>query len=383
MTDSPSPPPTDDAPQGRAALGIDHDDAFTDADRAALEGWLGARLPGAGTVRVGDVARPSGGFSAETFIVPLTVEGESAGPGGPDRVVLRREVPDPAVYPQQAPGLDVEVDIQYRVMEALAAHSALPIAPRVGYEADPAILGAPFFVMGFVEGEVPGESPPYPEQGFFRDAAPEQRRSMVEGGLEALARLHAVDWRAAGLDFLVAPGVTPGTAHQLALWEAFGAQELHGRHHPQIAAALPWLHAHVPDDPSVGLCWGDPRPGNVIWRDFGPACVTDFEAASIGSPLQDLGWWLMFDRTMHPDGTRLDGDPTPDEQRAVYAAAAGVEVSAADVAYHEVFAALRYAVIVVRVMNRLVARGDLPADEVIWRENPAATCLADVLEELT
>ena len=48
----------------------------------------------------------------------------------------------------------------------------------------------------------------------------------------------------------------------------------------------------------------------------------------------------------------------------------------------EVFAGARYAAIVVRVMNRLVARGDMPPDQTIWLENPATTCLEQLLDEL-
>ena len=65
-----------------------------------------------------------------------------------------------------------------------------------------------------------------------------------------------------------------------------------------------------------GLCWGDPRPGNIIWRDVQPVCATDFEAASIAPPELDVGWWLMFDRTMHEGagGERLGGDPSREDR---------------------------------------------------------------------
>jgi hypothetical protein len=52
-----------------------------------------------------------------------------------------------------------------------------------------------------------------------------------------------------------------------------------------------------------------------------------------------------------------------------------------DTHWHEVFAAARYCAIVVRVMNRSVARGELPADQKIWLENPATSCLAQLLAE--
>ncbi|HEX7094469.1 MAG TPA: phosphotransferase family protein [Acidimicrobiales bacterium] len=354
-----------------------------DATRDALRQWLEARLPGAKRVTIGAFERPKSGFSAETLIFEAQVEGDGTErPSGVhvERFVLRKEVPDPAVYPQQAPGLDVEIDIQYRTMAALAAHGTVPVAPLVGYEADPAVLGAPFFVMGHVAGDVPTESPPYTETGFFVDASPKDRRRMIEAGVRTLAELHTIDWRAAGFDWLVPDGVEPGTRRQLEVWESYARRELRGREHPLLDDAFAWLHDNLPEDTSLTLCWGDPRPGNIIWRDFRPMCLTDFEAVSIATPEQDLGWWLMFDRTMHPNGERLPGDPTREEQRDIYAEATGRDL--ATLPYHEVFAAARYSAIVVRVMNRLVDRGDLAPDQTIWLHNPASACLAELMEEL-
>jgi aminoglycoside phosphotransferase (APT) family kinase protein len=347
-------------------------------DARALGEWLGTRLPGASHVTVGEFGRPKSGFSAETLMFDAEIDsphGRSA-----RRLVLRREVPDPAVYPEQVPGLDVEVDIQYRCMASIAAHGKVPVAPLVGYEADPTVLGAPFFVMGYVGGDVPTENPPYTESGFFVDATPADRTRLVDNGLRALAVLHTLDWRRAGLEWLVAPGTTPGSVQQLDVWEQYARRELDGRHHPLLEQAFAWLHANLPRDEPVVFCWGDPRPGNIIWQDFTPACLTDFEAASIASPLQDLGWWLMFDRTMHPDGSRLAGDPSRDEQREMYARAAGIVIP--DTRFAEVFAAARYAAIVVRVMNRMVVRGDLPTTQTIWRENPATAALTELMEDL-
>jgi aminoglycoside phosphotransferase (APT) family kinase protein len=339
-----------------------------------LIAWLATRLGDVRDVRLEDFRRPQGsGFSAETQI--FTARFVRGGEPVEQKLVLRRETPDPAVYPQQAPGLDVEIDIQYRVMSALRAHSAVPLAPLVGYEADPSVLGQPFYVMEFVDGVVPIESPLYTTEGFFVDASPAERRRMIDNGLRTLATLHRVDHRAAGLEWLVPEGVTPGTAHQLDVWERYCRRELGDRVHPFFDDAISWLRPRVPDDPFITLCWGDARPGNIIWRDFAPACCTDFEAVSIGSPDQDLGWWLMFDHWVHETYgvARLDGEPTRDEQRAMYAAHAGREV--ADTQWHEIFAATRYTAIVVRVMNRAVARGLMPADQTVWLNNPATVCL--------
>ncbi len=346
--------------------------------RDTLARWLEGRLDDVTAVEITSVERPASGYSAETLILPTKVRRGDA--ESDERFVLRRETPDPAVYPVQAPALDVEVWIQHAVMDALHRHSKVPLAPLVGYESDPSVLGAPFFVMGYVAGQVPIENPPYTQEGFFADASPDERTRMIDDGLRVLAGVHAVDWRAAGLDWLVAPGTTPAAKAQVAIWEAYAERELADRVHPPLQKAFEWLHAHDAPEHAPGLCWGDPRPGNIIWRDFRPACATDFEAASIAPPEIDLGWWLMFDRCSHEvvGVDRLDGEPSREEQRARYAAHAERELG--DTYHWELFAAARYCAIVVRVMNRLVDRGDLPADQTIWIENPAVDCLVQLLE---
>lgn len=340
-----------------------------------LAEWLAARL-GVGRVRITDIGRPTSGFSAETVLfTAATADGDR-------RLVLRRETPDPPVYPTQVPGLTVEVEIQYRAMEAMANASDVPLAPLVGYEGDTGVLGTQFFVMGAVEGDVPIENPPYTQVGFFVDATPDQRRRMIAGGLDVLARVHAVDWTEAGFDWLLPDGEEPTAARQLRIWEEYAYRELDGRTHPGIDRARDWLRANLPAGGSPAVCWGDPRPGNIIWRDYRPACATDWEAVSIAPPEVDVGWWLFFDRTMHEavGVARPEGDPARDEQRAIYAAAAGRDPG--DLTAFEVLSGLRYAAIVVRVMNRLVARGDLPADQTIWIENPPALALTQLLDEI-
>ena len=348
---------------------------------ANLERWLAARLPGAEAVQLAAPRRLSGGYSAETLVLEAGVR--RAGMQHAERFVLRREMPEPAVYPVQAPGLEVEIEIQWRTMAALAKHSRVPLAPLVGFERDASLIGAPFFVMGFVDGVVPGVMPPYAASGFFAEAKPEERRRLVEDGLRVLAALHAVDWREAGFEWLTPAGVRAGAARQLALWQEYAERELAGRKHPLLSDTFTWLRANLPPEreADLALSWGDSRIGNMIWRDFRCVCVTDFENVAIAPRAFDLGWWLMFDRWSHEamgGVPRLPGEPTRDEQRAHYEKCAGVSVG--DTYYWEVLGAARYCAIVVRVMNRSVARGEMPADQTVWLENPATVCLEQLIK---
>ncbi len=347
----------------------------------AVAAWLEPRLQNAAGLTLALGGTPGSGFSAETTI--LLAEWREGDEPRSDRFVLRRETPDPAVYPAQAPGLQVEVDLQYRIMRAVAAASDLPLAPLLGYESDPAVLGSPFFVMGFIDGVVPIENPMYTLEGFFTEISPEQRRSMITDGIRMLAAVHTIDWRAAGLNWLVPTGEEPTTERQLGIWQRYAADALRGREHPLLDRAFAWLRTNLPAGSSAALCWGDPRPGNIIWKDHRAACVTDWEAAYIGAPELDLGWWLMFDRWAHEASgitERAEGDLTREEQVALYEQFTGRSVGATG--WYEVFAAARYAAIVVQVMNRWVDRGDLPADHTLWIDNPVVPCLASLMAEI-
>src|SRR4051812_24558416 len=163
----------------------------------AVGPWLAARLPGVDAVELVGLRRATSGFSADTMMLDVAVA--RGGDVTDERYVLRTESPEPPIYPVQVPGWPVEIELQYRVMDAVGRHSDVPIAPMVGYEADAGVIGTQFFVMGYVGGAARVEDPPYTTAGFFADAAPDDRRRMIEGGLATLARVHEIDWRGAGL----------------------------------------------------------------------------------------------------------------------------------------------------------------------------------------
>ncbi len=357
------------------------DDDRSHTITTALAPWLADRLVGVERVTVSGIGAPKSGYSAETIVVDTEVVRRADQAATEQRFVVRIESPDPAVYPVQAPGLDIEIEVQWRAMSAVSTHSTVPIAPLIGYEPDPSVIGAPFFVMGHVDGEVPIESPIYTTEGFFFDAAPADRRRMVSNGLGVLAQVHGIDLDLAGLEWLDVAGEPPGSERQLRLWHEYAQRELDGRTHPVLDRGFAWLHDNVPATSPVGVSWGDGRLGNIIWRELEPVCVTDFEAVSLAPPEHDLGWWLLFDRWSHEamDAPRLDGEPTRDEQREIYYEALGRDLG--DSTWHEVFAAARYSAIVVRVMNRMVDRGQMPVEATYWLENHAVACLDMLLPD--
>jgi aminoglycoside phosphotransferase (APT) family kinase protein len=109
-----------------------------------------------------------------------------------------------------------------------------------------------------------------------------------------LARLHEIDWRSGGLEFLPAPEPGRGAAaRELARWEArIDRADL--PREPVLVDALLWLRAHVPSSDEVTLVHGDYRLGNwLIERTAGGAHVVgilDWEMVHLGDPLEDFAW---------------------------------------------------------------------------------------------
>jgi aminoglycoside phosphotransferase (APT) family kinase protein len=347
---------------------------------APLAQWLAKQWADATELRVDDFGTPrASGYSNETvFFRARWCEG---GAQREARYVLRAEPKRPPVYPYQTQPPRPSVEVQHKAMQGVANAGTGPIAPLIGFEADPELFGVPFYVMGFVEGEVPGDTPIYTKEGFFATAKPEQRLRLVESGLEALAGIHALDCRAAGLEWLADPMGADRCplARQLEIYRRYAETELGEREHPVLRQAFTWAERELPEARSLGISWGDARPGNMIFEDFRCASITDWEAVALGPPELDLGWWLMFDRFAHEGSgvERLEGDPTRADQRAFYAERSGREI--ADTRWYEVFAALRFTTVMIRNGDRMTADGLIPVSMNMAINNPATQVLAGLL----
>ncbi len=270
---------------------------------------------------------------------------------------------------------------QFRIMEILAA-TDVPVPRVLWFESDPSILGASFYVMERVEGRIPTDTPPYHVGGWVTEIEPATRAAIWWSGLETLARIHRLDHRALGLDFLAPP--PPGSTcleRQLGFYTRFLAWAARGKPQPTSEAALVWLERNRPRDPEpVGICWGDARIGNMIFQDGRCVAVLDWEMATLGDPEQDLAWYLFFDRH-HSEGCGappLPGFPSREESIARYEEWTGRTTR--HVAYYEIFAAFRFAVIMIRVAQQLQTAGLFPPDADFETNNTATNLLARMLD---
>jgi aminoglycoside phosphotransferase (APT) family kinase protein len=347
--------------------------------RGTIAGWLGEQIEGATDVEVGPLSGPDfTGFSNETLLFDAAwtiADGERV----TQRLVLRVEPTQHTVF------MEADFENQYRVLSTLGQHTAVPVPTVRWLEQDPGHLGAAFFVMDRVDGRAPTDTPPYTLGGWlFEESTPTERRTLVENGVDALAAVHAVDWQGLGLGFLSKPQYGAlGFEQQLHYYEAAFEWANPDRPPPPIAkAALEWVQANAPaQDPELALAWGDARINNQLFdASYQVAAVVDWEMVTIADPMMDLGWWLFLDRHFHEGmpAPRLEGFPTREEVVARYEATSGR--TARDLHFYEVFAGLRFAVVMMRIGKLLVEFELMPADNDMADNNAVTRVVADLLD---
>jgi aminoglycoside phosphotransferase (APT) family kinase protein len=271
-----------------------------------LQRFLDEHHLGAGEIRVEPIGE---GHSNVTYLIE-----RDSGP----QLVLRRP-PRPPLPPSAH-----DVLREARLLRALEPTPAR--VPRVLAVCDREdLIGCPFYVMERVQGEVIVSETPTALD------TPEQRRRIGEQLIDALVEIHAVDWMAAGLEGFGKP--TGYLERQLrrfgGLWDLNKTREI-----PAVERVRAWLAKHMPnqDPPTPAtIVHGDYRLGNTMFAKHAPAelvAVFDWEMATIGDPLADVGYLCMFwTQATDPEGglrehlgkvTRAEGFPTRDELIARY-----------------------------------------------------------------
>jgi aminoglycoside phosphotransferase (APT) family kinase protein len=345
-----------------------------EALRAALAGWLARKLDlDDGEVRVGDLDLPPQGFSNETAY--FEASWPESGAARTESLVARIQPDGHQLF------LDADVLLQWRMMEAVAASSAVPVPPLFFAEPDASVIGSPFFVMGKVDGRVPTDLPPYHAVGWMvDDLSPAERARLWCNGIDTLAGLHEID-RHERFSFLDTPALgEAGLDQHLGQIENWHRWAAAGRPQPVVDVAMRHLRAHQPVDTDVGVVWGDARLGNILFADdLSVAAVLDWEMAALGPGEVDLGWWLFMDR-FYSEGLgvpRLAGLPDRAATVAHYESRRGRVVR--DLEYYEVLAAVRMAVVIIRSTDKQVEYGVLDPATTMGTNNPATQLLAEML----
>jgi len=338
-----------------------------DTARDKLERWYAERHPEASGIHIRDVQVPSAsGMSSETVLFDMTWT--EAGQAHDRGFVARVTPPVGGLFPSY------DLAREQRVIDAVAASTDVPVPATFGVEQDASVLGAPFLVMERLGGRVPADDPPFTAQGWVTELSPDEQATMYDNALAAMAAIHGTDTSTLG----------PATPREemVANYEALYAWVAAGRAHPVLDAALDWVRANLPSTRSpAGLSWGDARVGNMMFGDdLEVTGVLDWEMAVIGEAELDLAWFLFLNRN-HTEGMGLpapSGFPSREQTVARYEELLGRPL--VNLEFHEVFAAVRATIIMMRVGTMMIEAGLLPEDAAMPVSNPASHLLAEMLE---
>ncbi len=234
-------------------------------------------------------------------------------------------------------------------------HPTFPLAPRPYlFCADPALIGAPFYIMEYRRGVVLNDSfPP------MFEPTEEICRQLSHTVVQTLVQIHAVDWQGAGLaPFGHADGFLQ---RQVKSWiERYVRAQTDEI--PQVEPLARWLSGHIPESPTPTLIHNDFKLNNMLLSvaDLSQAvAVLDWEMATIGDPLFDLAvsltYWVQHDdplelQALLPTVTILPGFISREEFMEEYARQSGRDLSSMH--FYMTFAYFKLAVIVQQIYVR-------------------------------
>ncbi|CAM4241660.1 Putative aminoglycoside phosphotransferase [Mycobacterium basiliense] len=330
---------------------------------AVMSRWLASVLPGDAAPEVTvESGVDSTGMSSETII--LTVRWQENRQPRQQRLVARvaPAAGDVPVFPTY------RLDHQFEVIRMVGELTDVPV-PRVRWiETTGDVLGTPFFLMDHVEGVVPPDVMPYTfGSNWFADAPVERQRELQDATVAVLAKLHSIPDAQSKFGFL-STGQDGGNAMRrhfnwVRSWYDFAVPDI-GRS-PLLERTFEWLERHWPDQVSSRksvLLWGDARVGNVLYRDFAPVAVLDWEMVTLGPRELDVAWMIFAHMVFQELAglATLPGLPDvmrEDDVRSTYQRLTGVKLG--DLHWFYVYAGVMWACVFMRTGARRVHFGEV------------------------
>jgi aminoglycoside phosphotransferase (APT) family kinase protein len=323
-----------------------------------MSDWLSTVLPGGVRPEITvESGVDSNGMSSETIILTGRWDGH-------DEKWVARVAPTAQDVPVFS---SYRMDHQFDVIRLVGENTDVPV-PRVRWlEPTGSVLGTPFFLMDYVEGQVPPDVMPYTfGNNWFADAPAERQRELQDSTVEVIAKLHSIPEATTTFGFLddgSEPNALRRNLNWLQAWYQFAVPDI-GRSE-LLERALGWLEANWPADVAAKdpvLVWGDSRVGNVLYSDFRPVAVLDWEMAVLGPREMDVAW-IIFAHMVFQELAGLAGLPgLPDFMREAdvketYTELTGVELG--DLHWFHVYSGVIWACVFMRTSARRVRFGEI------------------------
>jgi aminoglycoside phosphotransferase (APT) family kinase protein len=335
--------------------------------RVKLELWLKERLSSAECIAVTSMEKAPGGYGSEIHF--LDVSWLQDGQEKAERLVIREEPKVFRVFPEY------DMAREFTTMKALEA-TDIPAPKMYWLETDEGVLGAPFYIMGRVDGEILDPQQFGDEsRGPLYEASPEGRRGICTQALEVMAKINRVDCGGLGISYTGAPKSGADALEKQLKFYSEMAEWAGVEPHSLVDGAFDWFRNNRSEPGQVALCWGDARLGNLMYRDGEIMAVLDWDMSHIGVAETDLAWFLAVDWLVSESGlrgSRWEGMPAKEDIIPIYENALGRKLQ--DFSYHEAFAFLKLGIIFWRVVKSMPG---IPPEYI--PENPALSRLANLL----
>jgi aminoglycoside phosphotransferase (APT) family kinase protein len=325
-----------------------------------LADWLATLLPpGAEPSVVLHSGIDANGMSSETLLLDVTWTEDGQERRGEYVARVAPAEADIPVFPSY------ELRDQYDAMRIVGERSDVPVPQVRWMEPTGEVLGTPFFLMDRIEGVVPQDVLPYNfGDNWLHDAPLEHQRRLQDSTVEVIAKLHAIPDAQTTFGFLDPPH--PGsTALERNLartraWYDFAVADI-GRS-PLVERGLAWLEANLPETTETVLCWGDSRIGNVLYQEFTPVGVLDWEMAAIGPRELDLSWMVFAHQVFETITGMLELPGMPHFLReedvvATYEQVTGTRVG--DLTWYHVYNGLQWCIVFMRTGYRQIHFGEI------------------------
>lgn len=302
-------------------------------DEARLHTWM-----------QGNVAGYAGGLQVEQFNGGQSNPTYKLTDASGTRYVMRRKPPGQLLASAHA------VDREYRVITALG-NTDVPVPKTYGLCTDESVIGTWFYVMEFIPGrviwDIYGES--------HTDA---QRRAIFDAAVEALAKLHRVDYQAVGLGDYGKPGNY--FERQFKRWTGQYEYTRSAQANPSLDALIEWIPKNIPADDRTTIVHGDPQIANMMYHASEPKVLAllDWELSTLGHPLVDLSYLCHTFYVDPPSGIadrapESIGLPSVDEILTRYSELTGTpKVSRQDWLFYIVFSMFRLSAILQGIAKR-------------------------------
>jgi len=320
----------------------------TDAEskRAKLQTWLTSKLPSAQGLSISPLVKAKSGYGSEIHFFEL--RWREAGREHIEELVIREEPMVLRVFPAYDMGKE------FHTMRCLK-DSDVPVPKMHWLELDDKVLGAPFFVMGKVEGEIIDPQQIGEEaQGPLWESTPEGRGKIWHQAIEVIANINTIDWERLRLTFFgVKKKGTDALDRQIAFYERM-AEWAGVRPKPFLDSAFAWFKKNRFEPKNVSLCWGDARLGNMMYYKGKVSAALDWDMTHMGAAEDDLAWLLAVDWLNSESGLRgprWEGVPEREEIIGLYERASGRKLE--NFSYHEAFAMLKLGIIFWRVIKTM------------------------------